>query len=134
MASTKFDRFITEHSKTVGERIKHLRQKYNFTLEEVGKKISVSKQTLYKYENGIITNIPSDKIEMLSVIFHVSPSYIMGWDSSIKSSDSLTLTLQEENMVKKYRCLTPEGKETVDTILDLQYKAVAPKVKSETAG
>ena len=44
------------------------------------------------------------------------------------------LTERESIMVKKYRCLTPEGKETVDTILDLQYKAVAPKVKNETAG
>jgi transcriptional regulator with XRE-family HTH domain len=47
---------------------------------------------------------------------------------------SLKCTQDEKVMVKKYRCLTPEGKETVDTILDLQYKAVAPKVKNESAG
>jgi hypothetical protein len=47
---------------------------------------------------------------------------------------SLKCSPDEKSMVKKYRCLTPEGKETVDTILNLQYKAVAPKVKSETAG
>ena len=44
----------------------------------------VSKQTLYKYENNIITNIPSDKIEGLAKIFNVSPALIMGWDDTPK--------------------------------------------------
>ena len=45
-------------------------------------KINVSKQTLYKYENNIITNIPSDKIEAAADLGNVSPSYIMGWDKN----------------------------------------------------
>lgn len=65
--------------KTIGERIKELRLKKDLTQEEVGNLINTSKQTLYKYENGIITNIPSDKIELLSDIFDVSPAYLMGW-------------------------------------------------------
>lgn len=63
-----------------GDRIKNLRINNKMTLEEVGEKISVSKQTLYKYENNIITNIPSDKIEGLAKVFHISPAVIMGWD------------------------------------------------------
>ena len=46
-----------------GDRIKNLRINNKMTLEEVGEKIGVSKQTLYKYENNIITNIPSDKLK-----------------------------------------------------------------------
>lgn len=34
-----------------GDRIKNLRINNKMTLEEVGEKIGVSKQTLYKYEN-----------------------------------------------------------------------------------
>jgi len=34
----------------------------------------------YKYENNIITNIPSDKIEGLARVFNISPAVIMGWD------------------------------------------------------
>ena len=41
----------------LGDRIKNLRINNKMTLEEVGEKIGVSKQTLYKYENNIITNI-----------------------------------------------------------------------------
>ena len=41
-----------------GDKIKNLRIQNKMTLEEVGNRIGVSKQTLYKYENNIITNIP----------------------------------------------------------------------------
>ena len=44
--------------------------------------LGTSKQNIYKYENGIVTNIPSDKIELMAQIFNVSPCYIMGWDQS----------------------------------------------------
>lgn len=63
-----------------GDKIKNLRINNKMTLEEVGEKIGVSKQTLYKYENNIITNIPSDKIEGLAKVFNISPAVIMGWD------------------------------------------------------
>lgn len=65
-----------------GDKIKNLRIQNKMTLEEVGERIGVSKQTLYKYENNIITNIPSDKIEGLAKIFNVSPALIMGWDDT----------------------------------------------------
>lgn len=67
-----------------GDRIKNLRIQNKMTLEEVGERIGVSKQTLYKYENNIITNIPSDKIEGLAQIFNVSPALIMGWNDTSK--------------------------------------------------
>lgn len=63
-----------------GDKIKNLRIQNKMTLEEVGERIGISKQTLYKYENNIITNIPSDKIEGLAKVFNVSPALIMGWD------------------------------------------------------
>lgn len=65
-----------------GDKIKNLRIQNKMTLEEVGERIGVSKQTLYKYENNIITNIPSDKIESLAKLFNVSPALIMGWNDT----------------------------------------------------
>jgi hypothetical protein len=64
----------------IGERIKQLREANSLTQEELAKRLETSKQTIYKYENQIITNIPSDKIEILAKIFRVSPIYLMGWD------------------------------------------------------
>ncbi len=66
-------------NETIGARLKELRLQKEYTQEYVGNIIGVSKQTLYKYENGIVTNIPSDKIEALAKVYGVTPDYIMGW-------------------------------------------------------
>ena len=71
---------------TIGKRIKELREKHGMSQVDLADRISVSKQTLYKYENGIITNIPSDKIECIAKVLRTSPSYIMGWDSTDASA------------------------------------------------
>lgn len=66
---------------TIGKRIKDLRQnKMHMSQVAFADKLNVSKQTLYKYENDIITNIPSDKIEDIAKICGVSPAYLMGWE------------------------------------------------------
>lgn len=66
-----------------GKRIKELREKYDLTQEQLAQKLETTKQTIFKYENGIVTNIPSDKVEKMASIFNVSPSYILGWDDII---------------------------------------------------
>ena len=64
---------------TVGQRIREYRQKAGKSQVELAKAIGVSKQTLYKYENDIITNIPSDKIELTAKALDVSPAALMGY-------------------------------------------------------
>ena len=65
---------------TVGERIKEKQKKMGVSQVDFADKINVSKQTLYKYENNLITNIPSDKVEAAAKIGGVSPAYLMGWE------------------------------------------------------
>lgn len=76
---------------TIGERIKEVRNRLNMSQVSFADKIDVSKQTLYKYENDIITNIPSDKIEAIAKIGNVSPAYLMGWDEepTYESNDDI---------------------------------------------
>lgn len=83
---------------TKGERIKKLRLKYNYTLDEIADKLGTSRQTIFKYENNIVTNIPSDKIEQLALIFNVSPAYIMGWDEKKKKEQNNTRSRIWENV------------------------------------
>lgn len=64
----------------IGERIKELRKQNGMTQTELGNVIGVQQSAIRKYEHGEITNIPSDKIEMIAKIFNVSPAYIMGWE------------------------------------------------------
>ena len=74
---------------TVGERIRALRERLEISQVDFATMVNVSKQTLYKYENGIVTNIPSDKIEAIAKIGHVSPAYLMGWEENNSSFDYL---------------------------------------------
>ena len=65
---------------TIGERIKLHREKANLTQDELAKQLNTTKQTVYKYENNVVTNIPSDKIEKMAELFGVNPGYLMGWE------------------------------------------------------
>lgn len=78
---------------TVGERIRELREKHQITQSELARRLNTTKQTIYKYENNIITNIPPDKIEKLASTLHSTPQYIMGW---IKNTDT------EEKIIDYY--------------------------------
>lgn len=66
---------------TKGDRIKQLREQKDISQTELAERVGTTKQNIYKYETGVITNIPSDKIEAIAQYFNVSPSYIMGWES-----------------------------------------------------
>ena len=72
---------------SIGKRIKELRISKNITQDELALKIGTTKQTIYKYENEIVTNIPSQKIELISNALNTTPDYLMGW--SDKSTDDL---------------------------------------------
>lgn len=65
---------------TKGERIKQRREQLGISQTELAECIGTSKQNLYKYENDIITNIPSDRVEALAKRLNTSPAYIMGWN------------------------------------------------------
>ena len=88
---------------TVGERIKELRTQLGLSQVEFAEKINVSKQTLYKYENNIITNIPSDKIEAAAKVGHVSPSYLMGGDENdgLTEKDNKDISKDVDNIMAK---------------------------------
>lgn len=64
---------------TVGDRIRQIRELCGLSQVELADAIGTTKQNLYKYENNIITNIPSDKIERIAAVCRVSPAYLMGW-------------------------------------------------------
>lgn len=69
------------------DRIKQYRKAAGLTLEAVANKIGVSKQTVQKYENGIIGNIPSDRVEAMARAFSCTPADLMGWNSSSSANE-----------------------------------------------
>lgn len=95
---------------TKGERIIELREKRGLSQVELADRIGVSKQTMYKYENDIITNIPSDKIELMAQTLKTTPAYIMGWEE-----------LDREQKVSEieaaFNLLTPEQQKLVTDLI-----------------
>lgn len=95
---------------SVADRIKQAREKSGITQVDLAVKIGVSKQTLYKYENGVITNIPSDKIEQIAELTGVSPAYLMGWVEDTPSdlpSNVLPITKKKFPLLGSIACGEP---------------------------
>lgn len=65
---------------TVGNRIKMAREAKQMTQEELGATCGTTKQSIFKYESGVVTNIPLDRLEKIAAALDVSPAYLMGWD------------------------------------------------------
>lgn len=105
---------------SVGLRIKSLREERGISQIELAEKIGVSKQNLYKYETGIISNIPSDKIEAIARALDVSPAEIMGWNtnSNAAEDDELQEYLEElktrPEMKMLFKTLKGTSKEDVE--------------------
>ena len=66
---------------SIGKNIKNRRKELYLTQEDIAKRIGVSKQTVQKYESGVIANIPSDKIEMVAELLKTTPAKLMGWEN-----------------------------------------------------
>lgn len=107
---------------TKGKRIRTLRIQHGFRQEQLARTIGISKQTMYKYEFDIVTNIPSDKIEAIADALDVSPAYIMGWTRDADPNLLLQNHLSEPEGLYKYNCLDEHGQMVVDTVLSLEYE------------
>ena len=104
------------------ENIKNRRLELNLTLEEVSKKLSISKPTLQRYESGVISNIPSDRIEKLASILETTPALLMGWEDEDKNLKiNPPLTKEEQTLLDQYNTLDYAGKHTVDTVLAMEF-------------
>lgn len=60
--------------------LKKRRKALGLTLEELAERIGTSKQTIHRYENGTISNIPPEKVEALAHALDTTPSALMGWE------------------------------------------------------
>lgn len=109
---------------TIGDRIKIMRERRNITQQELASTINSTKQTIYKYENNIITNIPSDKLEKISAALDVSPAYLMGWEENLEQANTdvlvdLAVDLEAMNHVEKLLKLDDEAKNAVYNMIDI---------------
>lgn len=115
---------------TIGRNIYHARKLSGMTLEELSKHIGISRQTLSRYENGIIGNIPSDRIEKIAIALNVSPAQLMGWEEMSGNPEEEYYTDPAVNEYAEQLRTNPKmrllfdatkdmSKEYIDYVLDL---------------
>lgn len=98
---------------SIGHRIKIAREQRDMTLDEVAQRCNTTRQTIFKYENEIVTNIPYDKIVLLSKALDVSPSYLFGWEEKKSSPNEQALTEGEKTMLELFRLVPKDQQQLV---------------------
>ena len=98
---------------TIGQRIRIARERRDLTLDEVAKRCNTTKQTIFKYENEIVTNIPYDKIVLLSNALDVSPSYLFGWDEKKDSPTEPVLSEGEKVLLDLFNRVPEDQQQLV---------------------
>ena len=88
-------------------RLKELRKAKGMTLDELAELIGTSKQTIHRYENGVIANIPPKKVESLATALGTSPSELMGWEDEGILEPGAPLTLKKIPMLGEIACGEP---------------------------
>ena len=101
------------------ENIKLKRLEHNLTLEDVAKSIGVSRQTVQKYESGIITNIPSDKIELLAKCLKTTPQWLMGWENNYSHPNN---DIDIRRIERARQNMTQKEKDDMMKVLEISFK------------
>lgn len=76
----------TEVKKMICNELKRRRKALGLTLEELADRIGTSKQTIHRYENGTIANVPPEKVEALAAALETTPAALMGWQGGAQST------------------------------------------------
>ena len=63
----------------IGLKLKQRRQEMNVSVDELAQKLNVSRTTIYRYEKGEISKMPTDTLEKIARILNTTPAYFMGW-------------------------------------------------------
>ena len=98
---------------------------------DLADKIGVSKQTMYKYENNIVTNIPSDKIELIAKNLGTTPAALMGWTRDIQGVLLSSITIEESEIIRRIRALDSYGTKTVHDVLDNEFDRCMSQVREQ---
>lgn len=63
----------------IGLKLKQRRQEMNVSVDELAQKLNVSRTTIYRYEKGEISKMPTETLEKIARILNTTPAYFMGW-------------------------------------------------------
>ena len=105
--------------------VKELRIKKGLSQEELGQLVGLKKAAINKYETGVVINPKRSLIEKLAAVLDTTPSYLMGWNESVKDYfDELERKMISfDFFIRKF--------ENYESVYDLDGKHVNITIKSE---
>lgn len=99
-----------------GDILQKLRKDEKLKQEYIAKQIGVKKNTISNYENNI-SKPHYEQLVKLCNLFKVEPNYLMQDDITLKTP---RLNPEDQNIIDKYKALTPHDKEIVDYIFKME--------------
>ena len=104
---------------SLGDKIRYHRERLGLTQEDVANRLHTKPQNIYKYEKGIIENIPLTNIVAMAELFGISPAELAGWgnpfsskredpfqkdmEATLAADEEFTFTEIEKQLILKYR-------------------------------
>lgn len=62
-------------------RLKEVMSEKGVSSSELARKAGMRKQSIYKYEKGLIKNVPYVTVFRISEVLDVNPAYLVGWSN-----------------------------------------------------
>lgn len=116
----------------IGERIKTARMALGYSAEQVAAFLHVSPATVYRYENGDISKLPSKFIKPLADYLCVTPAYLMGWSDEFPDRPPVPVHTQESQIISAGVDRMPkERREQALRILQVAFAEYADFFKEE---
>lgn len=91
----------------IANKLKALRKEKKMTQDELAAALGTSKQTIHRYERGIITNIPPEKVEKLALALGTTPSELMGWSEEAVPSGVAPISVKRLPVLGEIACGSP---------------------------
>ena len=102
---------------SIGYRIRCAREKLNLSQEELGKLCGTTKQTIFKYETGVIKNIPIARLKKIADALHTSVPILLGEDRPLIGQMSAYVANDDRYSFSSKKKLPVDG----DTILSPKF-------------
>lgn len=66
----------------LGDNIRKFREACGYSQTELAEMLGIKKQTLFKYEHNIVTNVPLNMVEKIAAVLSIDPAVLTGWSRS----------------------------------------------------
>ena len=111
----------------IGDRIKQARLALGYSAEQVAAFLDVSPATVYRYENGDISKLPSKFIQPLAEFLCVTPAWLMGWTEDSAPAQEPPRTVEARSLAKGIDTMPKEQREAILNMMMGLYPGIFEK-------